>query len=105
MLRLHQLAGEEIREAAAWYDERSAGLGARFVDPVGEAFELLEANPGQFGQLETLSSELPIRRVLLRGFPFLIVFELFDAEIFAYAVAHASRRPNYWRRRKRESHG
>jgi toxin ParE1/3/4 len=102
MLRLHKLASEEIRKAAGWYEERSNGLGARFIAATAEAFEALEAHPTQYGQLETLSPELPIRRILLRGFPYLVVFELFGDDVFVYAVAHASRRPNYWRRRKQD---
>jgi plasmid stabilization system protein ParE len=102
MLRLHRRANEEIREAARWYEERSIGLGARFVAAVRDVFENLEARPQQFAQLETVSADTAIRRVLVSDFPYLVVFELFDAEVFVYAVAHASRRPNYWRRRKRQ---
>ena len=51
-------------------------------------------------KLETLAGDDRIRRFLLPGFPYLIVYESFDTEVFVYAVAHASRRPNYWRRRK-----
>ena len=102
MLRLHQLAQDEIREAAAWYEERSPGLGKRFVSAVRDVFESLESNPRQYASLETLSSDLPIRRALVGDFPYLIIFELFEAEVFVYAVAHTARRPNYWRQRKRK---
>lgn len=102
MLRLHQRAKEEIREAARWYEERSTGLGTRFVAAVRNVFENLETSPQQFAQLETVSADAPIRRVLVGDFPYLVVYELFGNEVFVYAVAHASRRPNYWRRRKRK---
>jgi len=101
MLRLHQRALDEIREAASWYEARSNGLGTRFVATVREVLESLESNPNQFATLETLSPEFPIRRALVSDFPYLVIFELFDQEVFVYAVSHASRRPNYWRRRKR----
>jgi plasmid stabilization system protein ParE len=105
MLRLHQRAKEEIREAAAWYEERGPGLGRRFVSAVSEVFESIEKQPDQFAHLETLSDQIAIRRVLLRDFPYLVVFELFDDDVFVYAVAHAARRPNYWRRRNRKETG
>lgn len=105
MLRLHRRARDEIREAAAWYEERSTGLGQRFVSAVREVFEALEAQPQQYAHLETLSDKAPIRRVLVREFPYLVVFELFDDEVFVYAVAHAARRPNYWRQRRRKKIG
>jgi toxin ParE1/3/4 len=101
MLRLHKLAQEEIRAAAAWYEERNSGLGKRFVAAVRDVLEALEANPRQFASLETISAELPIRRGLIAEFPYLVIFEVFENDVFVYAVAHAARRPNYWRRRKR----
>lgn len=77
-------------------------LDRRFLGAVREAFENLEADAPRFAALETLPEGTSFRRVLIKGFPYLVVFELFEAEIFVYAVAHASRRPNYWRRRKRK---
>lgn len=104
MLRLHRRATEEIREAAEWYDARSTGLGSRFVGAAREIFEQLESSPEQFSQLETLSTDPPIRRgAMVDGFPYIVVFELIDDDVFVIAVSHTSRRPNYWRRRKRLS--
>ena len=103
MLRLHQRASDEIREAAAWYEDRSTGLGVRFVAAVREVFESLESSPQHFAQLETIANDTAIRRALVGEFPYLVVFELFDEEVFVYAVAHASRRPNYWRQRNRKN--
>ncbi len=103
MLRVHRRATEEIREAAEWYDARSAGLGVRFVRSVREVFEQIDSTPEQFSQLETLTTDLPIRRAMVNGFPYIVVFEPIDDEVFVFAVAHTSRRPNYWRRRKRPS--
>ena len=39
------------------------------------------------------------RRVLLKKFPFFIVFLDWQDEIYIVAVAHAKRRPGYWVRR------
>jgi plasmid stabilization system protein ParE len=102
ILRLHRRAADEIREAAEWYHAREEGLELRFLAAVRAAFEQLEADPSQFGTLETLPKKLRFQRVLLEDFPYLIIYEQVESEVFVYAVAHASRRPNYWRRRKRE---
>ena len=102
-LRLHRLAEAEIREAATWYARQGEGLGRRFLSAVRESLKALESHTQQFAKLETVADDLPYRRVLLRGFPYLIVFEVVSDEVFVYAVAHASRRPDYWRRRKRQS--
>ena len=102
-LRLHRLAEAEIREAATWYAQQREGLGRRFLDAVREALGALESHADQFAKLETVADDSPFRRILLQGFPYLVVFEAGRDDVFVYAIAHASRRPNYWRRRKRPS--
>lgn len=99
--RLHRRAADEIREAAEWYAARGERLDERFIQAIREAMTRIENDPTQSAKLETLPSKERIRRFLLPDFPYLIIYEEFDEEIFVYAVAHASRRPHYWRRRKR----
>lgn len=99
--RLHPLASAEVGEAARWYQARGEGLDERFMSAVRTALESIEANARRFAKLETLGVTTNYRRVLVRKFPYFIVFRVFDDEIFVYAVAHGSRRPNYWRHRKR----
>jgi len=102
-LKLHRRAEAEIREAAAWYVGQADGLERRFLQAVREGLERLENDPLQSAKLETMPGGTVYRRLLLQGFPYVIVYEVFEREIFVYSVAHASRRPNYWRRRKRDS--
>jgi toxin ParE1/3/4 len=103
ILKLHRRAEAEVREAALWYAGQGENLDRRFLLAVREAFESLEGNPLQFAKLETAASGALFRRLLLHNFPYVVVYELFEQEVFVCAVAHASRRPNYWRRRKRGS--
>jgi toxin ParE1/3/4 len=39
------------------------------------------------------------RRVLMRRFPFALIYAVVDDEVRILAVAHASRRPGYWSER------
>jgi hypothetical protein len=78
-------------------------LGRRFLADVWSALERIEADPSQFPSLETLSASPRYQRILLDDFPYLIVYEQFESDVFVYPVAHASRRPNYWRRRKHKA--
>lgn len=39
------------------------------------------------------------RRALLHSFPFFLVYRILPARIEVVAVAHARRRPGYWRER------
>lgn len=83
ILRLHKRAEDEIREAVSWYRDRGAGLDRQFLAAVREALESLESDAPRFAKLETFAEGTPFRRVLVRGFPYLVIFELFDAEVFS----------------------
>ena len=37
-----------------------------------------------------------VRRLLLRKFPYQLIYRVLGDEIRIYAVAHLKRRPNYW---------
>ncbi|WP_407936397.1 hypothetical protein [Limnochorda pilosa] len=46
-----------------------------------------------------VSADHLTRRVLVRGFPYQVVYHLRPDEIVIVAVAHLKRRPGYWRNR------
>ena len=56
--------------------------------------------PNRFSKLETLPDEQPYRRALLRIFRYAVIFEILPQEIAVIAIAHTSREPNYWLRRR-----
>jgi plasmid stabilization system protein ParE len=93
-------AEEEIAQAAEWYEERGhAGLGERFVDAVGDAFDEIGERPESFGSLLT-ERGVVVRRHFVKGFPYHVVFtvrtELVQPVIHVFAVAHLRREPRYW---------
>ena len=99
ILRTLQLADDEALEAATWYDERRPGLGDDFLDAYAAALEVIESHPRRYARLETTRSPREFRRYLLRRFPYAIIYEILADELVVLAVAHSSRRPNFWRRR------
>ena len=98
-LRVLTEAEEEVFSAACWYDDQLPGLGGDFLDAYEAALKRIEDCPTQFARLETTPPDVDIRRCILRRFPYLIIFELLAHETVVLAVAHASRRPDYWRGR------
>lgn len=98
-LRTLALAEDEALESAAWYDDRQPGLGDDFLNAYAAALDVIEQQHEQFPLMETIRSRREIRRCLLKRFPYAIVFEVRKDELVVLAVAHASRKPNYWRRR------
>jgi hypothetical protein len=49
--------------------------------------------------MEMMSKRVDIHRALVAGFPYYLPFQILGDEILVVAIAHASRKPNYWRRR------
>jgi hypothetical protein len=62
-----------MAEAAAWYEQRVAGLGDRFLSEVEGTFARVDATP-LIGPL-WIHSRLPagVRRMFLRSFPYSVV--------------------------------
>ena len=87
-------AREELGTATAYYDGESPGLGDRFLGSVEQVVNRIAAFPEQGSPF--LGGT---RRVVLRRFPFSVVYLQEAERVLVVAVAHTSRRPGYWRDR------
>jgi len=79
-----------------YYSEAQAGLGVRFTAAVEEAAARALAFP-----LSGSPYRSNTRRVLLKDFPFSLIYRPEPDGIVIFAVAHHARRPHYWRSRVR----
>ena len=96
-LRLHRLAVAEIDHEVDYYESRQTGLGAELEDELDDAFSMILRFPHAPAQWR----DRPDRRVyVLDRFPFTIPYQVGDEEIVILALAHTSRRPGYWSRRR-----
>jgi len=85
-------AEAEVREAFLWYLERSTVAASEFRT------EALEAIDGLAKSAHTWPiDEDGVRHLVLRRFPFTVVYELDSDRVTVLAVAHHRRRPGYWR--------
>jgi toxin ParE1/3/4 len=92
----HRLALRELVGASAWYRERSEQARVRFRNAVFDAVERIATDPHAHVVLAS-----PYRSVRVRRFPYVLIYEILDDKrVLIVAVAHTSRRPGYWRRRK-----
>jgi hypothetical protein len=67
-------AERELAAAFEWYEERGhVGLGVRFVDEVDAAIARMVEAPSSFFELLE-EGGVRVRRVLLRDFPFQVIF-------------------------------
>ena len=93
-VEFHPLAADEAQAAERWYRERNETASGRFQRELDRAIERISQWP------ETGSPYLSnTRRVLLRRFPFFVVYRVRGDDLEIVAVAHARRRPGYWRAR------
>ena len=93
-VEFHPLAADEAQAAERWYRERNETASGRFQRELERAIERISERP------ETGSSYLSnTRRVLLRRFPFFIVYRVRSGVLEIVALAHGRRRPGYWRSR------
>jgi len=96
-LRIHRLAVEEIDHEVDYYESCSAGLGIELEDEIDAVLETIL----QFPHAAPQWRDRPDRRVaVLDRFPFTLVYQVKADEIVILALAHTSRRPGYWSRRR-----
>ena len=93
-VEFHPLAADEAEAAERWYRERNEIASARFQRELDRAVDLISERP------DTGAPYLGnTRRVLFRRFPFFVVYRVRGDNVQIVAVAHARRRPGYWRER------
>lgn len=85
----------DIDEAVAFYEGKLNGLGARFLDKLSDAFDRLKENPLNF-----LIVQDPVRRILLKSFPYKILYFIGAEEtIVILGVIHSKRSKRYLKKR------
>ena len=92
----HPEAEQEFVEAAAYYERNVTGLGERFGSEVRYAIERLLGYPELGSPMDA-----DLRRLVLIRFPYLLIYSFTPKMLRIVAVAHARRRPGYWRARLR----
>lgn len=90
-VRLVSDARREFLKEVSYYESLRKGLGRRFRNATTAAIGRAGEFPlsGKPGVAET-------RRILVKGFPFAVVYTSTESEVVVFAVSHLSREPNYW---------
>lgn len=90
---LHE-AEVEMRDAVAYYEDKSPGLGLDFEAEVERSVDTVKHFPERWPLREDGT-----RRYLTHCFPYLVVYMYLHKRIWIIAVAHCKRSPGYWRDR------
>jgi plasmid stabilization system protein ParE len=94
-LKLHPDAVEDIAAGRDWYAQHSIVAAQRFLDEIDAALDLIREAPERWP-----TYRLGMRRCVISAYPYGIIYRVVSRVIEIYAVAHAKRRPTYWRRRR-----
>lgn len=90
-------AERELQDAFRWYERQRSGLGLEFLLALHAAVESLRRLP-EGGELVALRT----RRLLLRRFPYLLLYTVEADRVLITALFHGRRDPLRWADRVRE---
>ncbi len=89
-LSILEEASKEFTEAAQWYEQKSEGLGYRFIETIQRKLQLIQQFPERYPRRRK-----NFRETVVKTFPFIIVYSFYKKEgiIIVIAIFHAKRKP------------
>jgi plasmid stabilization system protein ParE len=88
-LIVKQEADQEITEAYRWYENKSEGLGERFLSALEDCFYTIDINPTTYQKIYKDQ-----RQAIVKTFPFVVMYEHNNNDIVVYAVFDTRQDPN-----------
>ena len=76
------------KNAYDWYEEQQPGLGDLFLHELQNCYDKVEIWPVSYAKIKK-----NFRQIILKTFPYVVVFEVFKDDVIIYAVFHTSRSP------------
>ena len=93
-IRLDEGARAELLEARDYYNSQLPGLGNELIDEFKTTVDCIIENPEAWQQITPRH-----RRCRFHRFPYNVIYEILPDTILIIALAHAKRKPGYWRSR------
>jgi hypothetical protein len=90
-LVIREEAHLDANEAYNYYEEKSTGLGERFLQELIQRYNEITAHPEYYGFID---EQKIIRDVKLRHFPYLIVYEINGDKVIVYSVFNGYKNPD-----------
>jgi plasmid stabilization system protein ParE len=89
-------AEADIARAHQWYEDQRPGLGDDFALCIEAALHVIRERPLSFPKVRKNA-----RRILIKRFPYLMLFVEYPEFIIILGVFHSSRNPKVWKGRAR----
>ena len=93
-VEFHPAAVQEADAARQWYAKRSLVAARAFLTELIHAVERVSEAPERWPKYEHGT-----RRCMFPRFPFSLIYRVARDKVRVIAVAHAKRRPGYWKGR------
>ncbi|HZD41615.1 MAG TPA: type II toxin-antitoxin system RelE/ParE family toxin [Terriglobales bacterium] len=90
-VKYHEAAEEELLHEIGYLELRANGLGRRFFAEVQRAEKFISQFPESAEEIRP-----NIRKLSLQKFRYSLIYSIGSEELLILAIAHHSRRPNYW---------
>ncbi len=84
----------DIQDGFEWYEQHSSGLGSEFVRAIDSSFALIGRNP-----MACPIVYRQVRRLLIRRFPYGVMYVVEEDAITIIACFHVKRDPKQWQDR------
>ncbi|MEM7674010.1 MAG: type II toxin-antitoxin system RelE/ParE family toxin, partial [Verrucomicrobiota bacterium] len=85
----------DLLGAVEYYEDQVEGLGLDFEQEIRSALRIIQQSPEMWPKRHQ-----DVRWYRVERFPYVIHYKLMNDCIKVIAVAHTSRRPDYWKKRK-----
>ena len=97
-IELHESAQKELEEALQWYENRSTGLGVKFIEAISNKLNEISIHPDRYAKRID-----EFREVSTNIFPYILIYEFLPKEkvVFVSYVFHSKRNPTLKYKRKR----
>ena len=96
----HPVAEEELNETIDYYNECQDGLGLAFAKEVNKSIQNIFSYPQAWPSLSKNT-----KRCLINRFPYGIIYQISDSEIYIVAIMQLNRKPKYWESRSQNRVG
>lgn len=90
----HPQAANEFEDAVIYYEDCQIGLGKQLAQEIDAAIQLVLAYPLAWALVDH-----QVRRMLVRRFPFGLLYTVMNDNVYILAVMNLNKAPNYWKTR------
>lgn len=88
----HPAAESEHLESVAYFESKRPGLGASYL----VEFEKILGHVCESPQRYPIERKPDVRRILMKRFPYAVLYREVSGIVQVLAIAHHRRRPQYW---------